>query len=103
MYVVVWEFQAKPGREKEFELAYGPQGVWAQLFEQAEDFLGTELQSLPKGRRRYLTIDRWTSQAAHETFLRDHRPEYDEIDQQCGELTEQERPLGNFTAGDDNG
>ena len=32
MFVVLWEFEVKPGREERFERVYGADGEWAQLF-----------------------------------------------------------------------
>ena len=31
-YVRMWEFQAHSGREREFEILYGPHGGWVHLF-----------------------------------------------------------------------
>jgi heme-degrading monooxygenase HmoA len=103
MFVIIWEFQPKAGREKEFAAAYGPEGVWAIFFKQAEGYLGSELLRSPKKKRRYMTIDRWVSAKARETFLREHRGEYEEIDKECTGLTEEERELGSFTAENSNG
>ncbi len=32
MFVILWEFEVKPGGEQSFESAYGPGGAWIQLF-----------------------------------------------------------------------
>ena len=32
MFLVLWEFEVKPGREQRFELVYGPGGDWNFLF-----------------------------------------------------------------------
>ena len=32
MFLVLWEFEVKPGREKRFERVYGPDGDWASCF-----------------------------------------------------------------------
>ncbi len=62
MYVIVWEFLARPGREAEFERAYGPRGRWAEFFRGAEEgYLGTELW---RGEGRWLTVDRWDGEDA---------------------------------------
>jgi hypothetical protein len=34
MFVILWEFEVKPGCEQCFESAYGPEGAWSQLFRQ---------------------------------------------------------------------
>ena len=96
MHVTIWEFRVKRGREAEFERAYGPTGEWARFFERAEGYLGTELLRDAKNRQRYVTIDRWISQATYEAFRRRWAGEYDAIDERCEALTEYEAPLGSL-------
>lgn len=94
MYIVIWEFYAKRGRESEFEKAYGTSGLWAQFFHRSPDYKGTNLLSDTTG--RYLTFDRWTSREAYDAFRKENADEYETIDRKCEELTEQETPIGNF-------
>jgi len=42
-HVILWEFLVKPGREKEFERIYGPEGDWARLFARAEGYVRSDL------------------------------------------------------------
>ena len=95
-YLVAWEFRPKQGAEKGFETAYGPDGVWAKLFTQGEGFIRTELNRDLNNPRRYLTLDLWASKQAYDRFRYDHRQEYEAIDAQCEELTEEETELGHF-------
>jgi hypothetical protein len=32
MFLILWEFEVKPGCEQSFESAYGPDGTWMRLF-----------------------------------------------------------------------
>jgi hypothetical protein len=41
MFVILWEFEVKPGCEQSFESAYGPEGAWTQLFRRDSGFLKT--------------------------------------------------------------
>ena len=95
-FVVVWEFIVGPGREAEFERAYGPEGDWAQLFRQSRDYGGTELLRDPATPGRYVTVDRWKSPAAYEWFHNQHATEYGTLDARCEELTARETKLGVF-------
>jgi hypothetical protein len=95
-FVLLWAFRVKRGRESRFEQVYGPEGDWARLFAQSEDYLGTELHCNVNNRGCYLTADFWASQAAYESFRRKHGQEYKALDRQCGSLTERETPLGSF-------
>jgi heme-degrading monooxygenase HmoA len=96
MYIIMWEFQPKAGCEEEFEQAYGPRGVWAELFRRADAYRGTELLHDIRNARRYVSIDRWTSQSACDEFRSMLAGEYDAIDRQCALLTESEHLIGAF-------
>ena len=95
-FLIAWEFRVRSGAEKRFEDAYGPQGLWAQLFMQGDGFVGTELIRDVRDRQRYLTLDLWTSEAAFEKFHAHHLAEYKAIDEMYESMTEQERELGRF-------
>ena len=79
-----------------FEEAYGSDGIWAQLFQQGEGFVGTELSRDLKDARRYLTLDFWESNAAYEKFRMERVSDYAAIDARCESLSEFERELGQF-------
>lgn len=99
-FVAIWEFQVKPDAISAFERIYGPNGDWAQLFHESPDYLGTELLRDLNNPGRYLTLDRWTSREALQSFKRDHHAAYADLDQRCEALTEHEALLGEFdTAG----
>src|SRR5208283_2581720 len=68
MHVIVWEFVPKADCEAEFARIYGPGGQWAALFQRAPGFLGTELLRDEKRPERYVTVDRWASEAAFRQF-----------------------------------
>ena len=96
MYVVIWEFRVGENSREQFEEDYGPQGVWAQFFQRGEGYLGTELLRDAAVTGRYLTIDRWTSQLAYQTFQTQQHAEYQAIDRRCESLTERESRMGAF-------
>ena len=43
MFVALWEFEVKPGCEKEFEKVYVPEGDWAKLFQNDANYRETRL------------------------------------------------------------
>jgi heme-degrading monooxygenase HmoA len=96
MDVIIWKFVVKPGRESEFEQAYGSRGVWAELFRRCPGYLGTELLHDVAAPSCYVTIDRWESRAAYEAFLAEYEAEYAAIDKDCDSLTESESHVGAF-------
>jgi heme-degrading monooxygenase HmoA len=96
VHVILWRFRAAPGREAEFEAAYGDDGMWVRLFRTAPGFLGSELMRGTDG--LYLTIDRWVSEDAYRAF-RDARAEtYAALDAACEALTIEETLIGSIEA-----
>lgn len=95
-YLLVWEFHVRSGCEDQFEIVYGPDGDWVQLFRKAEGFIRTELNHDLNNSRRYLTFDYWSSLQAYENFRQYYREQYTVIDQRCEGLTEREVALGSF-------
>jgi heme-degrading monooxygenase HmoA len=96
MYIIIWEFQTKVGREAEFEQLYGPEGEWVQLFRQGEGYLGSELLRDTAQPRRYLILDRWDSAAAYETFRSRWVDAYKALDAQGERLTAREAWVGSM-------
>lgn len=98
MYVLVWESRPKAGKEREFELAYGPRGDWVALFRGDPAHRGTDLLRDPRDPRRYLTVDRWESLEAYEAFRESRRAEYEALDRRLEALTESETAIGGFVS-----
>jgi heme-degrading monooxygenase HmoA len=96
MFVILWTYDVRPGAEAAFEKVYGPSGEWVALFQQAEGYLGTELLCAAGASLRYLTIDRWESEAAYNRFRTKYAREYEMVDRVGERLTEAETPLGQF-------
>ena len=99
-YLIVWEFRVRPGSEAAFHEHYGPAGTWARLFSLADGFGGTMLLQDAGAEDRYLTVDRWTSEAAYRAFRAAHGAAYEALDARCAELTVSEREIGRFTEPD---
>lgn len=95
-YLVAWEFRVWPGMERQFEQAYGQDGVWVRFFSRSPDYFATQLIRDEDDSLRYFTLDLWTSQAAYEAFRQEHRDQYAAIDRQCEKMTETELEIGRF-------
>ncbi len=63
LYAYRWEFEVDPDFETEFVRHYGPAVTWAQLFRQSPDYIETLLLKDNQVPGRYLTLDRWRSEA----------------------------------------
>jgi heme-degrading monooxygenase HmoA len=97
MFIVVWQFEIAEENVAAFEAAYGADGTWARLFRSSPDYQGTELLRDVYVPGAYLTIDRWSSEAAFRTFRKEHDADYESIDRSCDALTLRETRIGAFT------
>jgi heme-degrading monooxygenase HmoA len=98
MLHIVWEFHARPERLAEFEVHYGPQGSWAQLFRNGAGYQQTLLLRDAKDRNRFLVVDIWDRPESFAAFKQRFKPEYEALDERCEELTLVESLIGNFEA-----
>ncbi len=98
MFIVIWKFEVAEEKIAAFEAAYGPEGVWAQLFRSSPEYHGTELLRDAYVPGSYLTIDRWTSEDAYRAFRKEHDAAYEAMDRECDTLTDRETRIGAFTA-----
>jgi len=57
MFLVLWEFEVKPGCEQCFERVYGPRGDWDSLFHGDSNHAATYLFRDTTRLRVYLTAD----------------------------------------------
>lgn len=96
MFLVLWEFEVKPGNEQRFEQVYGPGGDWDSLFHSDPNHAGTKLFRDTVRTGVYLTADYWRSQKSYEEFLALRRSEYKRLDAATEDLTLSERHLGSF-------
>jgi heme-degrading monooxygenase HmoA len=96
-YTYVWEFTVDERARTEFEREYGPGGRWVALFRSAAGYLESLLLRDDAVPGRYLTVDRWQSEAAYRAFRADFAAQYAALDRDCERLTQAERALGSFT------
>ena len=95
-YAYLWEFHVDADRREEFERHYGPNGTWVALFRRSPGYIETLLLRDATGPLRYITIDRWESEAAYRSFRARFSDEYAELDRRCEHLATKEIPLGHY-------
>ena len=96
MFLVLWEFEVKPGQEQRFEEVYRPGGDWDSLFRTDPSHAGTRLFHDTTRSGVYLTADYWLSRKSYEEFLALRRSEYRALDAATENLTLSERHIGSF-------
>ena len=97
MFLILWEFEVKPGYEQSFEFAYGSEGAWTQLFRREPGYLRTLLLKDPSRTRMYLTLDFWHSESTFQSFHSANHEAYLALDRSTEGFTSRETHLGSFT------
>jgi len=95
-YIYIWEYQVRAEAEADFLAHYHPDGAWSRLFRRSPGYLGTELYRDRERRERFITIDRWRSEADFHEFRARFAAAFDTLDHRCSDFTTQERRLGSF-------
>ncbi len=96
MIEFVWEYIIKEEFRGQFELAFGPGGLWSKLFARCDGFRGTTLLRDVHDPRRYLIIDLWDSLAQREQALAERQAEYTDLETNFTQWTESVTELGAF-------
>jgi len=91
MFVILWEFEVKPGSEQRFETVYSPSGEWAALFQRDPRYRGTRLLRDSSQSLHYYTLDFWDSESAYREFLSRNEVSYSALDSASAVLTVRER------------
>ena len=96
---MVREFVIREGCEKDFELVFGPGGIWPELLQSyAEGFAGTGLEKLSGVANGYKVRDYWRSHRDFEDFRGQHQFEVEQFRKWLAgkQLVEHEMLLGAF-------
>lgn len=96
MIYIIWEFTTSRELRVDFETAYGPDGIWAQLFRRDPAYRQTLLLKSAEGPARYLTVDLWEDRNSYLSFKDRSADDYHRIDKECEKLTTSERQIGFF-------
>jgi hypothetical protein len=96
MFVILWEYQVKPGFENQFSRVYGIDGDWVRLFRQSDAYRGTRLSRDCDRDRWFYTLDLWESRQSYDDFRGQHAAEYSELDSRFDKMTLQENFIGSF-------
>jgi heme-degrading monooxygenase HmoA len=97
-YLRLWRYRVHADRLAEFIAAYGARGDWARLFGRSAGYRGTELLHDAQDPLRFVTIDRWASEADWQAFLAAHRADYRALDARLAPWCAKDVEIGNFTA-----
>jgi hypothetical protein len=93
VYIRVWEYRVAGEHRDAFVAAYGKDGDWALLFGRAPGHLGTELYGGIDDVARFVTVDRWSDEAAWQAFLERWGEDYASLDTSLERLTQSDTRL----------
>ena len=96
MLRIIWRFRAKSARVNEFLRNYGGDGAWVKLFERSEGYRGSVLLQDTSDPLVFVVIDGWARSDSFQLFRQQFGPDYEQLDRQCLELTEEEALIGHF-------
>ena len=98
MIAVMWQFDVKPEREKEFEKLYGADGDWTALNRQSRSYLGSSFLRDQNRSSRYLLVEYWSEMLIYEQHRKSRSAMIDAIETRRAELVEAMEPLGIYSA-----
>ncbi|HEY4901003.1 MAG TPA: antibiotic biosynthesis monooxygenase [Terriglobales bacterium] len=96
MLRIIRRFRAKPNKSDEFRRVYSWKGRWAKLFGRSAEYQGTILLQDASDPLVFVVIDRWASPDSFTRFRQLFGPDYEHLDKQCEELTDEETLIGLF-------
>jgi hypothetical protein len=98
MIAIVWQFEIKPGKEKEFERFYGADGEWTAVNRHSRSYLGSSFLRNQNDSSRYLVIEYWSEMVVSEQHRSYHRDEFARLGAERSKLVSSAEPQGVFTA-----
>ena len=96
MLRIIWRFRAKRHKTSEFCRIYSWKGPWAKLFGRSSEYQGTILLQDDTDPLVFVVIDRWALRDSFARFRNEFGPDYETLDEQCTELTDEETLIGLF-------
>lgn len=98
MIAVMWQFDVKKGKEKEFEELYGADGDWTALSRQTRSYLGSSFLQDQNESTRYLLIEYWSEMIVYEQHRAFRSEAIASLEERSRALVDSIEPLGIFTA-----
>ncbi len=95
---VVWQFEIRPGTDKEFERFYGADGDWTRMSRRSRSFLGSSFLRDIAIDTRYLLVEYWGEMVVYEKHMADFGNEVKSLEAQRERFVNRMETVGVFTA-----
>jgi len=91
-------FWVGEGRDSDFEVVFGPEGIWSELLGRVAGYIGTEVSCESSGERRCRVQDFWISHRSFEIFRETHLAEYERFNRLVSAegLVERQQVVGTY-------
>jgi len=98
MIAILWQFEVRPGSERQFEDFYGADGEWTAVNRHNRSYLGSSFLRDQARPTRYVMIEYWSEMLVYEHHKTYRSDEIDKLTARRSELVASVEPLGIFTA-----
>ena len=98
MIAIVWQFETRPGREKDFEQFYGVDGDWTAVSRHSRSYLGSSFMRDQARGTRYLVVEYWSEMLVYEQHKVFRSDEIQSLYTRRDELVASVEPMGVYTA-----
>jgi hypothetical protein len=97
-FVVDRRFWVADGRESDFELIFGREGIWQDFLRRAPGYVGTEIERKSRTERRYRVRDCWNWHRDFELFREKFSADYERFERLIAAegLVEREQFIGAY-------
>ena len=98
MIAILWQFDVRKGREKEFERFYGADGEWTLVNRHSRSYLGSSFLRDQTQSSRYMLIEYWSEMLVYEEHRASRAAAIVSLEERSAALVDSVEPLGIFTA-----
>ena len=98
MIAIMWQFEVRDGRDRQFEEFYGVDGEWTAVNRHSRSYIGTSFLRDQNRPSRYLLIEYWSEMVVYEQHKAYRRDDRKALDEKRDEFVSSVEPLGVFTA-----
>jgi hypothetical protein len=98
MIAIAWQFDVRPGLEKQFEQFYGADGEWTAVNRHSRSYLGSSFLRDQARSSRYMVIEYWSEMIVYEEHRTYYKQQTARLETRRAELLDAVEPLGVFTA-----
>jgi heme-degrading monooxygenase HmoA len=98
MIAIMWQFDVRKGREREFEQLYGADGEWTAVNRHTRSYLGTSFLRDQNQPSRYIVVEYWSEMVVYEEHRSFRADAIRSLEKRRGELIESFEAMGVFSA-----